>query len=169
MRWIDIHNLKYDGSLVYRWQAELVDWGDDWLVWHAPVGTQMHLERTQQTFALEHMTIGYVWLKRPYTVASDFTPDGMFRQFYCNVALPPRLDGNRLRIIDLDLDVLVDEQGQTRLVDVEQFEINKHAMGYPADVETLAWNAVAELKRMVQYSMMPFDGCLEGYLELLGK
>jgi protein associated with RNAse G/E len=169
MRWIDIYTQKYDGSPLYRWRAELVDWGDDWLVWHAGVGTSVLLERSGTSFALDHSSISYVWLKRPYYVVADFGADGSFRQYYCNIVLPPRLDGSRLSMIDLDLDVLVDERGRTRLVDVGEFEANSAAMGYPPDIETLAWSAVAEIERMAQFGLMPFDGCLRGYLSLIGK
>jgi hypothetical protein len=167
MRWLDMHTLKYDGSLVYRWRAELVDWGDDWLVWYTPAGTPMQLERIGQTFSPDYATVGYVWLRRPYTVASDFTPTGTFRRFYCNVTLPPRLDLNRLHIVDLDLDLLVDPQGRARVLDIDQFEQNKQTLKYPPDLETLAWNAVAELQYMAMYGMMPFDGSLIDYLTLI--
>jgi uncharacterized protein len=169
MRWIDIYNQKYDGTQIYQCRAELVDWGDDWLVWHTAIGTPMHLLRSGASFPLDHISIGYVWLKRPYYVVADFTAEMEFRRYYCNIVLPPRLDGSKLRFTDLDLDLLVDTGGRTQLMDVAEFEANKEAMRYPGDVETLAWSAVAEVERMVQFGMMPFDGCLAGYLSLLSN
>jgi|HigsolmetaAR202D_1030399.scaffolds.fasta_scaffold00118_23 Uncharacterized domain/protein associated with RNAses G and E len=169
MRWIDIYNQKYDGTQIYQCRAELVDWGDDWLVWHTPVGTSMQLPRTGTAFQVDHISIGYVWLKRPYYVVADFTPSMGFQRYYCNIVLPPRLDGNVLRFIDLDLDLLIDDSGRTQLMDVAEFEANKQTLRYPNDVETLAWSAVAEVERMVQFNMMPFDGCLAGYLNLLSS
>lgn len=169
MRWLDISSQRYDGAPLYSWRAELVDWGDEWLVWHTAAGTPISLARSGAVFAPEHRSIAYMWLRRPYYVAADFGRDGAFRRYYCNVVLPPRLDGSRLNFVDLDLDVLVDEGGRTRLLDVSEFEANRVALRYPPDVETLAWGAVAEIERMAQQSLMPFDGCLQGYLNLVGQ
>ena len=167
MRWIDIYNQKYDGSPIYRWRVELVDWGDDWLVWHATKGTAITLHHSGTTFPLDHTSIGYVWLKRPYYVVADFTPDNLLRRYYCNIVLPPRLNDDKLRFTDLDLDMLIDPNGRAQLLDVAEFETNKQVMSYPPDIETLAWSAVAEVERMAQFGMMPFNGCLAGYLNLL--
>ena len=167
MRWIDISNQKYDGSPLYRWRAELVDWGEDWLVWHAAMGTSIHLCRSGTTFSLDHRSIGYVWFKRPYYAVADFAPDNMLRRYYCNVVLPPRIDHSNINFTDLDLDMIIQPNEQAQLLDVAEFEVNKQVMQYPPDIEALAWNAVDEIEYMARFSMMPFDGCLAGYIGLL--
>lgn len=169
MRWIDIYNQKYDGSPLYQWRAELVDWGDDWLVWHAAVGTCIHLCRSGATFSLDHRSIGYVWFKRPYHAVADFAPNNVLRRYYCNIVLPPRVDTSNVRFTDLDLDIIIQPDGRTQLLDVAEFETNKQIMQYPPDVQTLAWNAVNEIERMVKLNRMPFDGCLAGYIGLLSE
>ena len=54
--------------------------------------------------------------------------------------------------------MLVDSKGRTRLVDVGEFEANRIALGYPPDVETLAWVnrhylKAADRQRLVQLAL----------------
>jgi protein associated with RNAse G/E len=164
MRSLRIYNQRYDGSPIYRCEVELVDWGDDWLVWHARRGTPLRLARQEALFTLDYVSIGYIWLKRPYNVVADFVPGSVLQRHYCGVTLPPMLAGEKLTLTSLDLGLLVMPHGATQRLGLAEFANHRVRLGYPPDVETLAWNALAELERMFQAEIAPFDGSLAGYL-----
>ncbi|HEY2866232.1 MAG TPA: DUF402 domain-containing protein, partial [Pyrinomonadaceae bacterium] len=49
----------------------------------------------------------YYWLDRWYNVFRFNEPDGKFRNYYCNINMPPRFEDGVLDYVDLDIDVVV--------------------------------------------------------------
>ena len=76
---------------------------------------------------------------------------------YANVATPATLDGDTLRWIDLDLDVVVLDDGTHALWDADEFERHRRAFGYPADVVERALAAQDELLAAARTRAFPFD------------
>jgi protein associated with RNAse G/E len=102
----------------------------------------------------------FFWTSRWYNVFRFTEPNGEFRNFYCNVSMPPKFDGSVLEYVDLDLDLLVDRSGVVSLLDDSEFRNNSLSYGYPEDVIDQARNAVLELRELIGERCFPFDGGL---------
>lgn len=141
--------LKYDGTEHRRWAASIVKHTDLLLVLdavfdegidHALIGT----------IASGTISTEYYWLDRWYNVFrfSD--------RFYCNVSMPPNFDGQVLSYVDLDIDVLVKPDFSYQVLDLEDFDENARAYGYPSDVRENAHAALAELVQLIETRSFPF-------------
>ena len=74
-----------------------------------------------------------------------------------NVATPSAYDGETVRYIDLDLDVLVFPDGKTKVVDEDEFLEHSARMGYPPDVIEQARRAVDALVALARAAQFPFE------------
>ncbi len=99
----------------------------------------------------------YYWLDRWYNVFRFSDREKKFRNFYCNVAMPPSLDGGVLTYVDLDIDVLVKPDSSYRVLDLDDFEENASRYGYSPEVQEKAHAALAEVIRLIETRSFPFD------------
>lgn len=110
------------------------------------------------TIASGTRSLEYYWLDRWYNVFRFAQPNGELRNYYCNINVPPTFDGEILRYIDLDLDILVAPDFSYQVLDVEDFERNATTYEYSLEVQGNARRAVDELIQMIQTRQFPFGG-----------
>lgn len=147
-----INSRHYDGGIRRSWICELIEHKESLLVF-----------RGVFEFDIDHPDLGhletgtisyeYYWLDRWYNVFRFHHPDGRFRNYYCNINMPPTLNSATLDYVDLDLDILVGATGSFRVLDEDEYAEN----AYPEEVRLKAGEAVAELKEMITKSRFPFD------------
>ncbi|MCH8066673.1 MAG: DUF402 domain-containing protein [Chloroflexi bacterium] len=77
--------------------------------------------------------------------------------WYCNVTTPAEYDGQNIRYVDLDLDVIVDARLVATVVDEDEFLQHSESMAYPPDVIEQSRAAVDELLQLVRSGQPPFD------------
>jgi len=99
----------------------------------------------------------YYWLDRWYNVFRFHEPHGEFRNYYCNINLPPTFENGILDYVDLDIDLLVDRQGRVKILDVDEFERNARLFSIPDTVCRSAKLAVDELITLIEKRNFPFD------------
>ena len=109
------------------------------------------------TIASGTQSLEYYWLDRWYNIFRFAQPDGKLRNYYCNVNVPARFDGNTLSYVDLDLDILVDPDFSYTVLDVEDFERNAERYGYTQEVQANARQALKELVSMIEARAFPFS------------
>jgi len=73
-------------------------------------------------------------------------------EFYCNSCSIPEINEERreVRFVDLDLDLLVDRLGLTRVVDRIEFALNQKRFGYPAELCARVEQDLEELVRQAR-------------------
>ena len=109
------------------------------------------------TIASGTQSLEYYWLDRWYNIFRFAQPDGKLRNYYCNVNVPARFDGETLSYVDLDLDILVDPDFSYTVLDVEDFERNAEHYGYTQEVQANARQALKELVSMIEARAFPFS------------
>jgi uncharacterized protein len=147
---------KFDGSVHRTWNAELIRRDGSLLVLDGKFGADVQHDLLGFIASGTH-SLEYYWLDRWYSIFRFGQPDGSVRNFYCNVNVPPAFDGEILSYTDLDLDILVNPDFSYRILDVEEFERNGRDFGYPADVQTSARQALAELAGLIETRAFPFS------------
>jgi protein associated with RNAse G/E len=99
----------------------------------------------------------YYWLDRWYNVFRFEEPDGTFRNWYCNINMPPVFDGKTLDYVDLDIDILIWPDGRVIVLDEDEFEENAAIHGFSEDVRMNAAGAQTELLGLIERREFPFD------------
>lgn len=155
-QYFTIKSLKYDRSVRRSWTCHLIEKEED-----------LRLFVGVFEFEVDHPELGlikngtvsyeYYWLNRWYNVFRFHESDGRFRNFYCNINMPPRIEGNVLNYVDLDIDILIWPDGRANYLDLDEFAENAARYNYADEVRSNAIGAVNELKGMLELRKFPFD------------
>jgi hypothetical protein len=99
----------------------------------------------------------HYWRDRWYAVKAIRAVDGTFKGWYCDIAWPVELEGERLVSVDLELDLWVSPDRTTILrLDEDEFEAFGVATTFPV-AAVHARQALAELERLASTGAPPFD------------
>ncbi len=149
---------KYPDRPHYEWTGNMLIKTDDYVLVHGQVGRRLVHHTRGQTFTYATQSLEYYPLNAPFTVNIDFDADGT--SYHCNVCLPPRLNGDTLSFVDLDLDYVRDSAGTWQVVDRDEFLVNQRTFAYPARLIEQAEAALTDLIKRVTEGRFPFDGFL---------
>jgi protein associated with RNAse G/E len=146
-----INSLRFDLSIRRSWKCHLIAQNDPALVF---VGKFEATVEHSDLGRIEKGTVSYeyYWLDRWYNIFSFFNPDQTFRNFYCNINMPPTLGNGVLDYVDLDIDLLVWPDYRTQVLDMDEFE----SFGYPDAIREKAFESLAELQKMISTREFPF-------------
>lgn len=147
---------KYDGVLHRTWKAELIRREGSLVILDAKFPDEI-VHDLLGTIPSGTQSLEYYWLDRWYNIFRFAQPDGTLRNYYCNVNVPAKFDGETLSYVDLDLDILVDPDFSYRVLDLEDFETNTRIYGYTDEIRANARQALDELVRMIESRAFPFS------------
>ncbi len=152
---ITVNSRKYDGSIRRTWTCELTESVGDL---HKFLGVFDRDVDHDELGLIRKGTISheYYWLSRWFNVFRFHEPDGTFRNFYCNIGMPPTFEGGVLDYVDLDIDVLVDNDFSYKVLDRKEFEANRKKFQYSAEILLQVENNLRELIRMIESKEFPF-------------
>jgi len=97
----------------------------------------------------------YFWLNRWYNIFKFATADGQFRNYYCNICMPPQFSNDVLDYVDLDIDVVVNADFSHRILDREDFERNAELYDYPFEVRDRVEKSLEELLELIRVRDLP--------------
>ena len=139
-----INSRKYDGSIRRSWNCEFIASTDD------AIDLVGRFE-----IAVEHPDLGRIemgtvsrerfYLNRWYNYFRFEHPDGTLRNYYINICMPPEIGDGVLDYVDLDIDLIVWPDGEWKILDRDEFEINADLYGYPEDVRRSAIGALEDI------------------------
>jgi protein associated with RNAse G/E len=153
---LTVRACKYDGTEHRRWAGQVVRQEGSLLVLDGIFDQEIQHDLLG-TIKKGTTSTEYYWLDRWYNIFRFAEPTGEFRSYYCNINVPPTFDGQVLSYIDLDIDILVAENFDYRVVDQEDFERNAAHFGYSIEVRENAEQALTELIALIETRGFPFD------------
>lgn len=157
-RTVRVLSTKYDGSPHYDYAARFVEHDDALLTLFVPAGTTMTSYRgvfpTRVAFTALFFTDGDRWYNCYH---NHWTAPGATIESYANVSLPAKFDGETVRWVDLDLDVLVRRTGGASIVDHDEFLEHRERFDYPDTLVRRAASTAAELLALARERRTPFD------------
>lgn len=159
---IRIQALKYGDRRHYEWETTLLEATDAHLFVLGHHGRKLRHYTKGKTFTVENWTIEFFPFDRWFTVSADVA-DGKIVQYYCNISQPPRLDGDCVSFVDLDLD-LVYRNGRWSVVDEDEFAENAVKFGYPPELIERARRELEGLQQRIERKQFPFDGAIERFI-----
>ena len=153
---ITVNSRKYDGSIRRSWHCEYVSREGPLLTFSGVF--DQDVEHSDLGF-IKKGTISheYYWLDRWYNVFRFYESDGTFRNYYCNINMPPTFGDGVLDYVDLDLDVIVDKDYCYQILDREDFAKNTVIFSYPEDITAKAEQTLDELIKLIETRHFPFD------------
>jgi len=115
--------------------------------------------------------------------AATFHAPGIWCDLYVDITTPARWEGDVLRAVDLDLDVIrmsVElpptvpvrmpvQPGEIFVDDEDEFAEHQVTYGYPADVIDAAQASCDRVVAAVRAGQAPYDGAALGWLDRLGE
>jgi protein associated with RNAse G/E len=167
---VRVQSTKYDGSLHNDYGAYLLDGGGDAagtegasnegghpLRLHVPAGTRIESYRGRYDTSVAFTALFWPGAEVWWNVYHNHAPAGR-RGFvsYANVSTPASFDGESVRWVDLDLDVVV-MPGRVELDDEDEFEAHRLRFANPPDIEARAREAASELLERAARLSPPFD------------
>lgn len=153
---VTINSRKFDGAIHRSWQAEFVEQKNTLLIFKGVFAEEI---KHSHLGVIRRGTISYeyYWLDRFYNVFRFHEPDGEFRNFYCNVNLPPKCENGVLDYIDLDIDVVVWKDFSIQILDLDEFEESSKNFNYTEDLIIKTKSNLEELLRLIENRDFPFD------------
>jgi predicted RNA-binding protein associated with RNAse of E/G family len=79
-------------------------------------------------------------------------------EMYADMTSPAELDATSVRCVDLDLDVVRGTGGVVMVDDEDEFAEHQGLYGYPAEVVAAVEAACADVRRLAEQQIAPFDG-----------
>jgi len=153
---ITITARKFDGSVHRSWKAELIERNGPLLVFLGEFEMEVN---HPQVGVIRRGTLSYeyYWLDRWYSVFRFHEPGGVFRNYYCNINMPPKFENEVLDYVDLDLDVLADNKGTIEILDRTEYESNLKRYGYSDKIQKNVSDSLDELLQTIKNRDFPFD------------
>ena len=153
---VTIHSRKYDGSINKSWTVNLLKYHNPLLLF---IGIFENEFEHQDLGLIRRGTISYeyYWLGKWFNVFRLHEADGIFRNFYCNINMPPKFENDVLDYIDLDIDILVDKDLTYKILDRTEFEQNSKLYQYPKEIILQTESVLEELQQMISQKNFPFS------------
>ncbi len=153
---ITINSRKYDGKTHRSWSAELLEKDNSLL----KLLGKFEKEITHQHLGvIRRATVSYeyYWLDRWYNVFSFYEPEGDFRNYYCNINLPPTFDNDILDYVDLDVDILIWKDYSFSILDLDEFEENARIYNYSKEIIIKTKETLSILIDRIERRKFPFN------------
>ncbi len=151
---ITVNSRRFDGTIRRSWECELLFQRNSLI---ATVGYFTEDVTHPDLGHLGKGTISYefYWLDRWYNIFRFHEPSGEFRNFYCNVTMPPKFENGILDYVDLDIDVMIDAQPKTTVLDRAEYEQSSATFGYTGEIDARVETALNELLELFEKREMP--------------
>lgn len=151
-----INSKKFDGSICKSWRAELLKQENNLLIFKGIFDREI---QHSDLGVIRHGTISYeyYWLDHWFNIFKFYEPNGDFRNFYCNINLPPKFENGILEYVDLDIDVIVWKDFSTEILDLDDFEENSQRYNYSDEIKRDADFALATVLQNIDDRVFPFN------------
>ncbi len=158
-RAVDVVATKYDGVESFSWTAGLIRNTGSSLSLGMEEGTLIQSAH-HGPFPLESNSVIHLFRYRWYNVSAHLTSDGDIVFYYCNIATPYTFDGRVVRYVDLEIDVVVNADGDYSIRDLDEFGLVQSAMAPWMRLGAVKglYQVVADLHRR----KFPFEGDASG-------
>jgi len=163
---IVVEMTKWGGRPHWHWTGLYLgaDEQGDWLGY--PPGT--HYARPGKTLDADWAAVGLAPRHdATHLVVFNRSDAVVGASIYVDMTTPPEWDGETLRSIDLDLDVVRRPDGAVEIVDQDEFEAHQLEYGYPPEIITMAEESAERVYVAMSAGRTPYDGSAERWFDVL--
>ncbi len=149
---------KFNGELWGTYDVYMLHSNPFVTVLWQPRGTIIH--HVSRTWSMKYQHLQYFFPNKWYAISAKYGYDNRLHQCYCDIILPwkaPQNNNEGIIFVDLELDIIVRENGKIERVDEDEFETAIITMRYPEEIIQGARKAFAELTVQAQLWTEPFS------------
>ena len=150
---ITIKSYKHDGSLHRTWRDTMVLKTSE----NALIGCNDHTLVTEsdgRRWITREPALVYFHKHYWFNIVTMIRENGV--SYYCNLASPAVLDKEALKYIDYDLDIKVFPDGEIRLIDADEYAMNKKRWHYSEEIDSILRSTSFELLDWIDQKKGPF-------------
>lgn len=151
--YIAVESYKHDGQLHRKWRDTMVVKIEKNIIIGVNDRTLI-TESDGRKWVSREPAIVYFHKKFWFNVIVMLRPEGT--AYYCNLASPFVIDREALKYIDYDLDVKIFPDGEKRLLDVDEYALNKKRWHYGEEIDTILRGSTIELLHWIDNKKGPF-------------
>ena len=151
-----INSKKIDGKIYKFWKADLIDQKESCLLFYGIFDREI-IHSDLGVIRRGTISLEYFWLNEHFNIFKFFDPEGSFRNFYCNVCLPPTFENGVLNYVDLDVDVIVAGDFSHNILDTDEFEKNASDFGYSQELRQMTEISLKNIIQKIRSRSFPFD------------
>lgn len=149
-----IHSYKHDGTLHRQWLKNIILYETE----HMIIGTNNEtnvIEADKKEWTTEERALFYFPKHYWFNVVYIFREETPY--FYCNISSPFTYRNNILTYVDYDLDVIVNNDFSYKLLDEDEYALNKRLMNYNDEIDREIRKNVVILKKWIEERKDPFN------------
>ena len=150
---ITIQSYKHDGNLHRVWRDTMVLKTSEYSL----IGVNDHTLVTEsdgRRWVTREPAIVFFHKKYWFNIIAMLREKGV--SYYCNLASPYLLDEEALKYIDYDLDIKVFPDGEKRLLDADEYAMNKKRWHYSEEIDSILRSTSFELLDWIDQKKGPF-------------
>lgn len=157
MEEIIVRSCKHDGRVNRSWPARVARLEGTLIVLDAFFAEEVR-HKLIGTIEAGTLSTEFFWTDRWYSVFRfQSQASGRLLKFYCNINTPPRLIDGSLTFVDLDVDVLVNPDYSSTILDEDEFERHAQIYKYPSTYRSRVRKALDELQQLIANRQFPFS------------
>lgn len=154
-RRVTVSAKRYDGTTYRKAEAVVVDSEPGML--HLRVERDTEIWDHKQPYRAPRTYDWYFWPDRWYSIARVYELDGRIQCWYCNIQMLPVISEHSVEYVDLDLDLLVQPDLTSQVLDEDELQEHALTYGYSDDVIARAYQALDEVLEHLSRRLSPFD------------
>lgn len=154
LKWVRVMCFKHDGSIHRIWDKACKLYEDDEKIVISNAKTLIREDDGRMWMAKDPSLSTY-YKHRWFNVIGIIREGGI--HYYCNIASPIIIEDNVIKYIDYDLDLVKTVKGELKVLDEDEYAINKERYHYGKDLEKILLSELESLKEYARNSEMAFD------------
>lgn len=163
MQTIDIVSYKHNGELHRVWKNVAKIYEDEELV--VIINNKVDvIDGDGRIWKTKEPAVCYFFKKYWFNVISMIRPDDIY--YYCNLSSPYVLDSEGLKYIDYDLDVKLFPNGDTIILDRDEYDFNIKDLHYSKEIIFIIEKNLKILLDMINNHKDPFNiDCINNWYQ----
>ena len=144
---------KHDGSIHRVWDKACKVYEDDDKIMISNAKTLIR-EHDGRIWMAKEPSLTIYYKHRWFNIIGIIRSEGI--HYYCNIASPIIIEDDVIKYIDYDLDLVKTVKGELKVLDEDEYEVNKVKYGYSEELQRILLSELESLKEYASKGEMDF-------------
>jgi len=154
IKWIRVIGFKHDGSIHRVWDKACKIYEDDEKIMISNAKTLIREYDGRMWMAKEPSLTTY-YKHRWFNIIGIIRSEGV--HYYCNIASPVIIEDDVIKYIDYDLDLVKTVKGELKVLDEDEYLVNKEKYGYSEEIDRILKYELENLKEYAKNGELVFN------------
>lgn len=154
IKWMRVMCFKHDQSIHRIWDKAALMYEDDEKIIISNSKTLIR-ENDKRIWMAKEPSVSIYYKNRWFNIMGIIREGGI--HYYCNIASPCVVSGKTIKYIDYDLDLVKTIKGEIKILDEDEFKVNKEKYGYGKIIEQILKKELNLLRQDALYSKADFN------------